>query len=34
MRERVEALGGRLTLGPRPGGGTVLRAKVPAGEAM
>jgi signal transduction histidine kinase len=30
MRERVEALGGVLTLGPRQGGGTVLRAAVPA----
>ncbi len=30
MRERVEALGGVLTLGPRHGGGTVLRARVPA----
>ena len=29
MRERVEALGGILTLGPRPEGGTVLRASVP-----
>jgi signal transduction histidine kinase len=34
MRERVEALGGRLTLGPLPEGGTVLRATVPAGEVM
>lgn len=30
MRERLEALGGVLTLGPRPGGGTTLRARVPA----
>lgn len=30
MRERLEALGGVLTLGPRPGGGTMLRARVPA----
>lgn len=29
MRERVEALGGTLTLGPRPGGGTVLRTRIP-----
>lgn len=29
MRERVEALGGVLTLGPRPDGGTLLRASVP-----
>lgn len=29
MRERVDALGGSLTLGPRPGGGTVLRASIP-----
>jgi signal transduction histidine kinase len=32
MRERVEPLGGVLTLGPRPGGGTVTRARVPAGS--
>jgi signal transduction histidine kinase len=30
MRERVEALGGMLTLGPRPEGGTLLRAWLPA----
>jgi signal transduction histidine kinase len=30
MRERVEALGGMLTLGPRPGGGTLVRAWLPA----
>ncbi len=29
MRERVEALGGAFTLGPRPEGGTLLRARVP-----
>jgi signal transduction histidine kinase len=28
MRERIEALGGVLTLGPRAGGGTVLRASL------
>ena len=33
MRERVEALGGVVTLGPRPGGGTVLRVSVPASGA-
>lgn len=33
MRERVEALGGILTLGPRSEGGTILRASVPAREA-
>lgn len=35
MRERVEALGGTLAAGPRPGGGWVVRAKVPlrAGSA-
>jgi signal transduction histidine kinase len=32
MRERVEARGGVLTLGPRPEGGTVLRARLPAVE--
>jgi len=32
MRERVEALGGALTLGPRPTGGTVLRATIPVME--
>lgn len=31
MRERVEALGGVLTLGPRPDGGAVLRASIPLG---
>jgi signal transduction histidine kinase len=29
MRERVEAAGGMLTLGPGPVGGTVLRARIP-----
>lgn len=29
MRERLEPLGGVLTLGPRPQGGTLLRASVP-----
>ncbi|QFZ19691.1 sensor histidine kinase [Saccharothrix syringae] len=31
LRERVEALGGEFTAGPRPGGGFVVRARVPAG---
>lgn len=30
MRERVSAVGGRLDTGPRPGGGYVVRAVVPA----
>jgi signal transduction histidine kinase len=29
MRERVEALGGRLSAGPEPGGGFAVRADVP-----
>ncbi|MGI8913659.1 MAG: sensor histidine kinase [Chloroflexota bacterium] len=29
MRERLDALGGLLTLGPRPDGGTVVRASIP-----
>ncbi|GAA1569120.1 hypothetical protein GCM10009827_108630 [Dactylosporangium maewongense] len=29
MRERVETLGGRLTAGPRPGGGFQVRAILP-----
>lgn len=33
MRERVEALGGALHVGPRPGsGGTLVEARVPLGE--
>ncbi|MGV9765185.1 sensor histidine kinase [Micromonospora tulbaghiae] len=32
LRERVELTGGRLTAGPTPGGGFLLRALVPAGE--
>ncbi|MGH2461290.1 MAG: sensor histidine kinase [Chloroflexota bacterium] len=32
MRERVEAMGGTLTLGPRAGGGTRLRASIPVKE--
>ncbi|MFF3444738.1 sensor histidine kinase [Streptosporangium sp. NPDC002721] len=32
MRERVEALGGTLTAGPRPGSGWSVRATVPTGE--
>ena len=31
MRERVEALGGTLRVGPRPGGGTLVEARVPVG---
>ena len=31
MRERVQAIGGRLTVDTRPGGGTHLEARVPAG---
>ncbi len=34
MRERLEPLGGVLTLGPRPGGGTVARARVPVGKGL
>jgi signal transduction histidine kinase len=29
MRERVEALGGTLTLSSPPGGGFVVRARIP-----
>jgi signal transduction histidine kinase len=29
MRERVTALGGRLTAGPRPGGGFAVTATLP-----
>jgi signal transduction histidine kinase len=29
MRERVEALGGRLNVGPQTGGGWRLRAELP-----
>ena len=29
MRERVRALGGGLTAGPRPGGGFRVRARLP-----
>ncbi|MEO3872230.1 histidine kinase [Nonomuraea sp. B12E4] len=32
MRERVEALGGTLTAGPRPGSGWAVRATIPTGE--
>lgn len=32
MRERVTALGGKLTLGPAPSGGVLLTARVPVGE--
>ncbi|MGI8967842.1 MAG: sensor histidine kinase, partial [Chloroflexota bacterium] len=34
MRERVEALGGILTLGPGPDGGTILRASVQLEEKV
>ncbi len=34
MRERVEALGGTLTLGPRPEGGAVLHATIPMKEGL
>lgn len=30
MRERAALVGGRLTVGPRPGGGTQVRLDVPA----
>ncbi|GAA3420721.1 sensor histidine kinase [Streptosporangium vulgare] len=32
MRERLEALGGTLTTGPRPGSGWSVRATIPVGE--
>lgn len=32
MRERAEALGGKLRIGPRPGGGTLVEVTVPAQE--
>lgn len=32
MRERAAELGGRCTIGPRPGGGTLLRAALPLGR--
>ncbi len=32
MRERAEAVGGHLSVEQRPGGGTVVRAQVPAGH--
>jgi signal transduction histidine kinase len=31
LRDRVEALGGRLTVHSEPGGGTSVRAELPAG---
>jgi signal transduction histidine kinase len=34
MRERVEALGGTFSVGPRGGGGTVVRANVPLEERI
>ncbi len=33
MRERVEALGGQFTIGPRPGGGTIVEASIPLSAA-
>lgn len=33
MRERSEAVGGKLTIEARPGGGTIVRTRVPAGHA-
>ncbi|WP_017594404.1 sensor histidine kinase [Nocardiopsis potens] len=33
MRERAAALGGRITAGPRPGGGFLVRAELPTGGA-
>ena len=32
MRERVRVYGGELTANPRPDGGFVVRARIPAGE--
>lgn len=32
MRERAEAVGGHLRIEPRPGGGTIVRVRVPAGH--
>ena len=34
MRERVDALGGTLELGPRARGGYLVRARIPDGEAV
>lgn len=34
MRERVEALGGTFTIGPRQGGGTLVRAGVPVEDKV
>jgi signal transduction histidine kinase len=34
MRERVEALGGRLTLAPRINGGTIVEASIPLSAAL
>jgi signal transduction histidine kinase len=31
MRERVAALGGKLSVGPRPGGGFRVHATIPLG---
>jgi hypothetical protein len=34
MRERVALLGGRLSAGPRPGGGFTVRAELPAAAPL
>jgi signal transduction histidine kinase len=34
MRERVALLGGSLTAGPAPGGGFVVSAVLPTGQAV
>lgn len=34
MRERAEALGGSLSVGPRPGGGTLVEAYIPADQSL
>jgi signal transduction histidine kinase len=32
LADRVEALGGSLKVGDRPGGGTIVEARIPGGE--
>jgi signal transduction histidine kinase len=32
MRERVQLFGGELKAGPRPGGGFLVRARLPTGS--